>query len=491
MSADDVQARPGHRRDARVRAFARRLRTDVADLYGSCADAIRNWAIFVRGLGLLTVLGAIAMLGYLVHLQPLPPSRAYLGAGQPGTSQHALAMRFADYFERHGVKLDVVTTGGSDQNLSRLRDDASAVNASMVLGGTVPSDRSPDLVSLGSVRYSPVWLFYRREAFSADERRTLAQMPGKRVAVGGDGTATRSLLEQMLALNGTTLAKGGFVPMALPHEEAADRLLAGTLDAMFLVDGIDSPIVRRLLAAPGVGRHEFEFADAYTAQLPFLDTVVLRKAALDLGRVDPPRDVTMLASSVTLLVERDTHPVVQWLFLMAASEFGADRGQVIARPGTFPAYLDQSVPLSPVAKRYFQSGPPAMLSWLPLWLCVLLERAWVEVLALAAVVMPLLQRLRNLGRLPAQVGLDEALARIRALELRAAQTDDPAELRAIVAGLAATERRIESLRFDGDALGTFYKCRATCRDVRRELEARLATTHGAAMEAPDAADSTS
>ncbi len=59
--------------------------------------------------------------------------------------------------------------------------------------------------------------------------------------------------------------------------------------------------------------------------------------------VFPPKDVSLLASTVTLVVERDTHPALQWLFLRAAESISQDRTEFFSKPNHFPEYVDRNV----------------------------------------------------------------------------------------------------------------------------------------------------
>lgn len=93
-----------------------------------------------------------------------------------------------------------------------------------------------------------------------------------------------------------------------------------------------------MLEVPGVNIFNFNLIDAYVKNLQFLEKVSIPRGALNIQNIFPPQNTEMLASSITLLVERSTHPVHQWLFLMAArTSISDERNQFFARPGFFPA----------------------------------------------------------------------------------------------------------------------------------------------------------
>ena len=54
----------------------------------------------------------------------------------------------------------------------------------------------------------------------------------------------------------------------------------------------------------------------------------------------------------------------------------------------FPSYVDPLVPLSPVASKFYDYGPPPATRYLPFWIAGFVDRAWVLLLTLAAISHP-------------------------------------------------------------------------------------------------------
>ncbi|MDQ5880504.1 MAG: hypothetical protein QG616_334, partial [Pseudomonadota bacterium] len=61
------------------------------------------------------------------------------------------------------------------------------------------------------------------------------------------------------------------------------------------------------------------------------------------------------------------------------------------RTGDFPAYLDTSFELDDDARRYLKSGPPFLQRYLPFWAAVLVDRMFVLLLPLIALLVPLMR----------------------------------------------------------------------------------------------------
>ena len=326
---------------------------------------IHAWFVVLRRHTGLLAIGLALLVGAVVCAWILPPGKVYLANGTAGSSQRLLAGKFRDYFARHGVELVLVDPPAASQSPAQAEAKKAAVSARFITAGESDAADLPGKVSLGSVQYAPVWLFYRGDAFAGgDPLRALAN---RRVAVGLDGTGTRNVLGKLLSVTGVTFARKDNL-FELTHQDAAARFIAGTIDAVFIIDGVDSPTIQKLIAAPRGQLYAFNLIDA-----------------LNVRAVFPPEATPMLASSTTLVVDRDLHPAIQWLFIMAARDLGQERDQIVARPGRLPAYLDRSVPLSPVVHSFYESGRlPAAFDFLPYWLASTFGAVWLVAIALLA-----------------------------------------------------------------------------------------------------------
>src|SRR5207237_1976624 len=102
----------------------------------------------------------------------------------------------------------------------------------------------------------------------------------------------------------------------------------------------------------------------------------------------PPQDITIVATTTSLLARDDIHPALVQLFVQAASRIHSDPGW-IARAGYFPNAHHSEFELAKDAARYYQSGPPLLQRYLPFWLANLIDRMWVALFSIVAVLIPL------------------------------------------------------------------------------------------------------
>lgn len=320
-------------------------------------------------------------------VQPAPPKRIVITTGGEAGAYYQFAQRYATILARDGITLEVKSSAGSLENLDRLKADEAQVG--FVQGGVMPPKEDPDaeddsgLLSLGSLFYEPVWVFYR----GARDLTRLTDLRGKRIAIGQEGSGVRQLAQQLLAANEID---GGDRLVPLAGLTAAEELQQGRIDAAFIIASESAPVVQVLLRSPGIRLMSFAQSGAYQRRFPFLTKLTFPQGVADLVRDFPPNDIKVLAPTANLIVRDDLHPALQSLLLQAASEVHGKSG-FFQDQGEFPAYKDQMLPLSPDAARYFKSGPSFLQRYLPFWLAVLVDRLIVLLVPVFALLIPLLK----------------------------------------------------------------------------------------------------
>jgi len=327
----------------------------------------------------------LAVVGFIVTYQfvgPPPPKHIVIATGMKEGAYYAYGKAYSEIFAREGVTLEVKSTAGSVENIKLLEAEAGAVDIAFLQGGTGTLATSSNLVSLGSLYFEPLWIFYRED--------TQVDLPpnlrGKRIAVGGEGSGTKVLVMKLLELNGLTSPPT--VIVSVGGEKAAKMLLAGEIDAASLVTSHRSSVVQMLLRSKNVSLLSANRAEAYTTRLRFLHRVKLPEGVIDLRNNIPPGDITLLAPAAQLVVRKDFHPALIDLVLQAATETHA-AGGLFERPDEFPSpqYLD--FPLGKEAQRFYKSGPPFLSRHLPFWAATLVDRLKIMLLPFLALLFPL------------------------------------------------------------------------------------------------------
>jgi TRAP-type uncharacterized transport system substrate-binding protein len=331
---------------------------------------------------------ALLVLAYL-WLDPNPPRHVRLATGPAQSAYDEFGKRYQKALKAYGIDVVLVPSGGSPANLRMLR--AGQVDLGFVQGGT--AERNPaeetEIVSLGSLFVEPVWLFYRADAVKnipGGTLNSLTQLQDLRVNIGSRGSGSPQLMRRLLEANNLDPAR--LKLSRLEQTPATVAFLNGELDAIVFASAPESLMVQMLLQTPGVKLLDFAQSDAYSRRFPFLTPVLLPRGVADLARDLPPQVVRLVATTTTLLTREGTHPALLQLFTQAAKDLHGPAGW-FNRAGSFPTIEQSEYPISREAERAIRGGQPFLQRWLPYWVANLVERMWLALGIILAVLLPL------------------------------------------------------------------------------------------------------
>ena len=313
---------------------------------------------------------------------PAPPSHIIIAGGPKGGSYEQYAMKYREILARSHVKVDVRTTDGAAENLKLLEDSTSGVVAGFALGGIAKGVKAPDVKSLGRVKYTAVFVFYR-----ASERLTdLAELKSKRIAVGPAGSGTRIIAEMVLKANGVTPDNATFLPLSgLP---AVDAMESGRADVQFVASDLDAPTMQRMLRNPDMRLLSLRRAKALTRNFPFLTRLELPEGVIDHEKNIPPNDVTLVGTTASVLVRDDLHSAIVSLLAAAVEEVHREPG-IFNQLGEFPSQIDLEFPMSEGALDYYKNGPSYLNRYLPFWFATYVRRGLALLITVLAVALPI------------------------------------------------------------------------------------------------------
>jgi TRAP transporter TAXI family solute receptor len=346
----------------------------------------------VFGLGRAAVLSAVIsiivvlVLGIFLFFYLAPPNTITITSGPEGSTFRKTAEKYAAILKRNGVTLKILPSEGSVDNIKRLADPTSKVDIGFVQGGVNKGINTDKLVSLGSISYQPLFVFYR----SGSNIERLSQLTGKRVAVGEVGSGTHTLSLALLAANG--IEPGGPTKvLEMDSDKAAEAILNGKVDAVFLMgDSVSTALIRQLLHTPGIKLFDFTQADAYSRRIPYMNKVTLPKGSIDFGKGTPAHDVFLLAPTVELITRERLHPALSDLLLEAAREVHSGAG-LLRRKGEFPAPIEQEIRISAEASRFYKSGKSFLYRYLPFRFASLVNRTLVVFVPMIVLLLPALR----------------------------------------------------------------------------------------------------
>ncbi|MBN3814274.1 TAXI family TRAP transporter solute-binding subunit [Paraburkholderia sp. Ac-20347] len=406
----------------------------------------------------------IVVIGLVVWLvDPAPPRAITISAGPRDSSFMQMAEAYRTILARNGVKLKILESDGSVQNLQRLLDPKSKVDLAFVQGGVADGQDTRSLMSLGSVAYLPIVVFYRGSGLTQ-----LSDLDGKRIAIGRVGSGTRELSLRLLDANG--MDPGGdatFLP--LDGMEAATALVSNRVDAAMLSgDSTTRTLMLRLLNIPGISVMSFEESAAYTRLFPYLEDVDLPPGVLDLRRRVPPQTVHLIGPTVEIVARDTLHPAISDLLIEAASEVNGVPG-LLQRAGQFPSPVAHDFRISEDATRYYRSGKSFLYRNLPFWLASVTDRLVVLLLPLAVLVFPALRAIPALYRWRVRSRIYRYYGALIAIERDALKHTNEEERQALVDELDEIERSLNTLRMPLAYADAFYVLREHIGFVRVHL----------------------
>jgi len=411
---------------------------------------------------------AVVLIAFWVAYQfvkPAPPDSFVMSTGSEEGAYQSFAKRYQEILARNDITLELRPSAGAVENLHRLADEDSDVDIALVQAGSGDQNDYPGLITLGSVYYEPVWIFYRGAPLG-DRLRALR---GKRIAVGAIGSGTRKLATQLLLVNEAWSAPTKIVPLG--GDAAASALKKGSIDAAFIIGPPELPMIRDLLQDEHIRLMSFDRAPAYTKAFPFLSKVTLPEGAINLMRNIPPRDVTLLAPTANIVAKEDLHPALIDLTMQALAEVHGGSG-ILQKAGEFPAARDEEFPLSDESRRFYKSGPPFLQRYLPFWAATLVDRIVVLLVPILAVLIPVLRFAPTLYNWRLRSRIYRWYGELKFLELELREQYDPAKAGDYLKRLDNLEERAHTRPLPAAFTAEVYTLRGHIDMVRSLLKRR-------------------
>lgn len=329
------------------------------------------------------VLLAIALLtlAYL-WLNPVPPRQVTLATGPAQSAYDEFGRRYASALATYGIDVKLVESEGAAQNLQWLTQ--GKVDLGFVQGGNSDptSAEQQRLLSLGSLFVEPLWLFYR----SKTPLNSLPEFQHLRLNVGTTGSGVPRLMSQLFELNHMDEAKLRL--SRLSQTPATVAFLDKQLDALLFASAPESPMVQMLLQTPGVRLLNIAQSEAYSRRFSFLTPVTLPRGVVDLAKDIPAQDVRLVATTTTLLANPKVHPAILQLFSQTALALHGQAGW-FSRTHEFPNIAHTEFAVSDEAQRVIKNGVPLLQRYLPFAYANLIERMWLALGIILAILLPL------------------------------------------------------------------------------------------------------
>lgn len=150
----------------------------------------------------------------------------------------------------------------------------------------------------------------------------------------------------------------------------------------------EAPILKKFYSIPGIRLMNFDQADAYTKNLPYLSKVTVPRGLLSIQYDQPRQDIQVMAPTATLVAHDNVSPALVSLLLGASYDILKSYLR-LQKVGEFPSSIGLDFPLHVNAEIYLKDEPSFLHRHLPFWTAVWAGRFVKIVIPLLVVFIPL------------------------------------------------------------------------------------------------------
>ncbi len=425
--------------------------------------SLRDLAVSVGPFILLAI--TLLVLAYW-WLDPNPPKRVTLATGPAQSAYEEFGKRYAKALAADGIEVVLVPSEGSAANLQLLRE--GKVDLGFVQGGTSDyTDADGEkLSSLGSLFVEPVWLFYREEsARKVTATATLSamtQLQGLKINMGTPGSGVPSLMTKLLDSN--RIDPASLQISKLEQTPATVAFLGGELDAIVFASAPESLMVQMLLQTPGVKLMNFAQSEAYSRRFAFLSPTRLPRGVVDLAGNVPPEDVRLVAPTTALITRNTTHPALLQLFAQAGTQIQGAAGW-FKKAREYPNIENNELPMAKEAERAIKNGAPLLQRYLNFWVANLIERMWLVMGIIVAILLPLSRIVPPLYAFRVRSRIFRWYGQLRNIEVRIENEDN----HVLLQELNELESHAEKITVPLSYTDELYALRSNINLVRKKL----------------------
>ncbi|MFT3870135.1 MAG: TAXI family TRAP transporter solute-binding subunit [Nibricoccus sp.] len=407
---------------------------------------------------------AVCIFAVVWFVRTAPPRTLTISSGRPGSTFQRHAESYQKVLATHGVTLRILPSEGSKENLQRLGTAESGVDIAFVQGGLTDGVNLSELVSLGSISYQPLWIFYRGQTTI----NRLSALEGKRIAIGDERSGTHVLALALLKANGITGAPTTLLD--LDAEEAAKGLTDGSVDAVFLMgESAPTQTLRALIRSPDVQAYNFTQADAYVRRYAYLNRIELPEGSIDFGKNLPAHDLVLIGPTVELVARKGLNSALSDLLLDVAREVHGKSG-LFHKRGEFPAPLEHEFKISDDAIRFYKSGKSFLFRAIDsFWLASLLNRMLVAFVPVVLLLVPAIRFLPSAYKWSIQLRFYRCYRRLLRLEQDAEGSPSNEQRQILLERLNEIEKVVNHLKVPASFGDRFYLLQGHIKFVRERL----------------------
>lgn len=308
-------------------------------------------------------------------IKPIPNKTLTIATGDKDGVYFEYAKRYEKLLQEYGVSVKIIESAGSYESLELLKK--GKVDIGFVQGGIVDKDASNSLESIASIYFEPLWLFEKK---SYKKVEYISELQNLRISTGLKGSGTNLLVSKIFEINELTFSSDKI--KHLNFQDSYKALKELKIDAFFSVLSANSPMILNLLKDTNFQALSLKRVKAYEQKFPYLHTVEIPEGGISLKENIPKSDITLLATTATLLVSKSVDDTLVRLFAkIVKSENSRNNG--------FPSINYLELPINEQAKSYLLKGDSFLEKNFPYWIASNIDRFKIMLIPILTLLIPL------------------------------------------------------------------------------------------------------
>jgi len=333
---------------------------------------------FFLKIGIPLLLSIVAITLYLFSLiEPATEKKLTIATGRETGVYYEQALIYKQLLEEEGIAVKIIKTAGSIETLKLL--NSKQVDIGFVQGGTATPLDKEHLKSVASLYFEPLWFFCRA---SLSKIEYLNELEGRRFSMGEVGSGTMALTQKLFAQTAIDLASPNIIN--LNTQNSYEAFKKHELDAFFTVLSPQSELIKEMMEDRDLKLINLKRIHAFTDYFPFLKQYKIYEGTMDLKRNIPSSDVTLLATTATLI----THDEVEHLLIRLITKKIKDSS---SRDDVFPSRDYLEIPLHKASETYLLQGDSFLEQIFPYWIASNIDRLKFLLIPLLTLLLPLLK----------------------------------------------------------------------------------------------------
>lgn len=314
-----------------------------------------------------------------LFITPAPKKEITIAAGSKTGQYYYFATQYKKLLEEEKIKVNILETKGSVENIKLIEDGKADIG--FVQNGII--DNSSSLEFLANIYYEPLWIFYKNEGINLDY---VINLIGKKISIGKVGSGTNYLASQILETNG--ISTENTTVYNYTDSQSVEKLKNGEIDAIFIVGSANSSEIQTLLNDTKVNLFSVKRARAYKQKFNFLYDKTLYEGTMNLYNNIPYENVNLLATTATLVTNKNTHSELIRILLKKVSIIHQPK-TLFSQDKEFPNGLNNRFAMNEEAQKYLKNGDTWLEDIFPYWIAANLDRLKILLIPLLTLMFPL------------------------------------------------------------------------------------------------------